>query len=314
MRKIVALLCVGVCCCLVGCSEATFVAENEEIPASAEYEDSTVLSTTQPNDQNGYNYQQHLGTWVYNHDGSICEIKDLGNNNAVFTAPDGTEKTIVFVSDNLAECTEPGYNFDSDGGKIETKLILEFRTSDSTGEELFDYRAVYADGSPASQGTYATKKQSGGQASQNLSHATDDPVSLIGKTVADVEAVYGSDYEYVAGFEGGSYLMYDHAKLSFLLEEYSETPYDSAKIRGVSSNENVDLLGALDGNMTYPEIAAVVGGEVDIEQPEYFINQAHGEQPEYLLQFDYKGYHVSYTWYTNPQTTTSEYGFFQVFD
>ena len=94
---------------------------------------------------------------------------------------------------------------------------------------------------------------------------------------------------------------YSEKHISVFLDFFYDTPSDSHIIQGVMTDQDVELVGNLNGQMKYGEIVSVVG---DLPEPEYIFDPMVGEW-EYLLGFEYYGYRVGFVWFTDPNTTYS---------
>ena len=94
--------------------------------------------------------------------------------------------------------------------------------------------------------------------------------------------------------------------ITFFLEKYSSSPANSDKIIAVSSNSEINIFEKLRGKMTYSELVNAISSEVTLERPTKFFSQIDNRE-EYILQFNYKGYDVDFTWLSDPYTNKSSY-------
>lgn len=135
----------------------------------------------------------------------------------------------------------------------------------------------------------------------------DSAALLIGKTVGDVKAAFGNNFNF-GYYSGASCMEYTDAKIIFIvITSNYEVPADSCKIRKIVSRGDTPLIDNLNCNLTYNDLLSQLGASVITEEPKYWFSDMGGDY-EYTLIFNYKGYRIDFYWANeDPNTHKPQY-------
>lgn len=133
------------------------------------------------------------------------------------------------------------------------------------------------------------------------------PIEFIGKTLGDLFAYYGTNYE-IDALNGSTYFKYPNSPYFFIGKFIMpDSVKDSYQIRSIYAYENYDFIEGLTTNMTFSEVKECVGEKVSLDDPIAYMNYLdyqHGKL-EYALDFTLDGYIFSYIWEDDPEKTDS---------
>lgn len=256
-------------------------------------------------------FSKNMGIWYYTpytdykeDDITQIEIKKAKNNKAMITWADNSTEQITFISENEAEA--PLFaSIDSKGNAREVKTIYIFTTSND-GKEMFERALRYADNNEVVGESAYGYRSAKDFFFDDITISTPKLLSgYIGKTVSDVINSFGNGFSF-EGYQGTSIMSYYDKGITFFLEKFSNNPSDSDKIIAVTSNNETKVFEKLSGKMSYSEIVNAIGSEITLSQPKKYFSQIDNRE-EYILQFDYKGYAVDFTWLHEPNTNKSTY-------
>ena len=256
-------------------------------------------------------FSKNMGSWYYTpytdyEEDDIKQItfKETKNNKATITWADNSTEQITFISENTAE----GPLFlalDSKENLRQVKPIYIFSVSNE-GKEMFERALRYADNNDVvGESAYGYRSAEDFFFDDITMYAPGLLSSYIGKTVSDVRNSFGNGFSF-EGYQGTSIMPYYDKGITFFLEKYSSNPSNSDKIIAVTSNNETKVFEKLSGKMSYSEIVNVIGAEITLSQPKKYFSQIDNRE-EYILQFDYKGYAVDFTWLHDPNTNKSTY-------
>ena len=201
------------------------------------------------------------------------------------------ESTISASSDPITTTTE---------STTQTTLVT---TKNSTTQATTTTQKTTTTKKPT---TTTTRKSTTTQKTTTTTKAKSVLIDFVGKTVGDVQKVYGKNYS-LHGYNGG--IMLNYGDFAFVIADYYEEPKDyreeDREILYAISYSNKGLVGDLKGTMTYPEIVAAVGKNVKLDKPKYWGNEEFESMWEYTLEFEYQGYTVMYEWGKDPNKYAS---------
>ena len=133
------------------------------------------------------------------------------------------------------------------------------------------------------------------------------PIEFIGKTLGDLFAYYGTNYE-IDALNGSTYFKYPNSPYFFIGKFIMpDSVKDSYQIRSIYAYENYDFIEGLTTNMTFSEVKECVGEKISLDDPIAYMNYLdyqHGKL-EYALDFTLDGYIFSYIWEDDPEKTDS---------
>ena len=256
-------------------------------------------------------FSKNMGIWYYTpytdyteDDINQIEIKKTKNNKAMITWADNSTEQITFISENESEA--PLFaSIDSKGNAREVKTIYIFTTSND-GKEMFERALRYADNNEVVGESAYGYRSVKDFFFDDITISTPKLLSgYIGKTVSDVRKSFGNGFSF-EGYQGTSIMPYYDKGITFFLEKFSNNPSNSDKIIAVTSNNETKVFENLSGKMSYTEIVNAIGSEITLSQPKKYFSQVDNRE-EYILQFNYMGYDVDFTWLHDPKINKSTY-------